>query len=364
MIRAVNSSNVYSTVYLFQMTIFWFPIFYSLSLAYWLPLCVTEFVLQYLFEIQIIHIPIISSVIYYIPIYVYDLVLGIHLRLFKYIVILPSEFIIFTLTLMSFNNRTMLIMSFRSQLRDRAALLKAALLFTAADRVLPPTEITHVVYLIPKELIQTWTKFPAFEQVKDQLVRIDVNDLVTFSLGQSEVLFVSHKWWISGQHHQQQQHAHIDNSPDSPDNKVFNMVKNDIPLAVRYVWFDFTCVPSTELERTKLLLDISDFMTKSRIRIYHIDDVHKLAFESSVWCRLEMMTSQVLPTSLVTEDLKNSENLTMSNAEDLYVLIPTIIESAMSLRFIFTLVRENERLDIFISVLEYFIRYHNEGNSN
>jgi hypothetical protein len=104
-------------------------------------------------------------------------------------------------------------------------MLRNAQTFKRAALSLMPNQATSV-YLIPIEVLQTWTTFPVHEEAKSQLKQKRISDL-----WYKEVLFVSHKWF--------------DNKPDTANNDILTQVKGVKfdDRGHRYVWFDFTCIP-------------------------------------------------------------------------------------------------------------------------
>jgi hypothetical protein len=227
-------------------------------------------------------------------------------------------------------------------------MLRSAQTFKRAAISLMPNQATSV-YLIPIEVLQTWTTFPVHEEASSQLKQKRISDL-----WYEEVLFVSHKWF--------------DNKPDTPNNDILTQVK-DIKFddrGHRYVWFDFTCIPQSperEMERRQQLFAIASLMKKCLVEAFYVNDLHQEAYQTSVWCRLEMMVTSVpepIQMPVQNWDTFSVNNLTILDINDLYEVLPSFIELVFSTRFVARFVLNYDRAVLFVTILRHFIKYHDQ----
>jgi hypothetical protein len=272
----------------------------------------------------------------YVPFFCFDICFQAatgNLLIIKFMVMFPSSYLMNVITMVGYPVNSM------SMIRHSGTLRKQAHTLTANQAT--------SIYLIPKKLFMTWTSFPVYEDVKDQLKQKKIKDLFTTgAMGAAETLFVSHKW--------------LGNKPDTSENEIFNMVKKFVRTLVgkstRFVWFDFTCVPQSpeaKAERNQQLFAIANLMKKCNVRAFNVDETHKQEYQKSVWCRLEMMATYQL--SNITMSL---DDMTMFDQNDLYAVLPAFIEMVFSRRYRLEFVVDDDRLKIFVSILRYFIKYH------
>jgi hypothetical protein len=220
-------------------------------------------------------------------------------------------------------------------------------------------EKSQTVFVIPRHvMLNQWTFFPKHEDVVSSTMKIssptsknsttsspllEIKDLRDMVRNRGDTLFVSHKW--------------IGNQPDNDQHQMFQLVLAKIKQNknFRFIWFDYTCVPQAPeafRERNRMLFAIPDLVMKTWVIAFHLDDNHKHLYESSVWCALEAMGSFDTPS------WEENRNWTIYDKKDLYACIPAFIEMAFSTRYRLEFVRDNTRAQIFVSILELFIKYH------
>jgi hypothetical protein len=209
-----------------------------------------------------------------------------------------------------------------------------------------------IIYLIPKQYLVTkkWTYFPKHEDVKDQLKQQKISELYNGSYNQ--ILYVSHKWLL-------------DNTPDTPNHDIFNLVNGVYGNNpdIKYIWFDYTCVPTIQSQdRIQQLILIPLLLKKCKVDEFWASAPHHLTFETSIWCQLEILTRLNKPT-IIQQPLQHVMNhLTIQNPNDLYFILPGFIELIFSTQYRYQCVGENFsiRLKIFVIILRYFMKYHDE----
>jgi hypothetical protein len=284
----------------------------------------------------------IVCLLIYIPFFLCDLLLSAcfenkNLVVMSYVVFIPSQYMWHMIIMISFPIASMKVLYHSQSLRKTAKL-------QAANQA-------SSVYLIPKELLMSWTRFPTYEEVKDKLKEKKIKDLYYGGFGAGEVLFVSHKW--------------LNNKPDTEYNDIFNKVKRFSFNNINYVWFDFTCIPQSpeaKVVRNQQLFAIATLLKKCNVQAFHVDKTHEEAYQASVWCRLEMMA-----TRDETDIIVSLENMTMFDQNDLYAVLPAFVEMIFSPRYRLDFVSQQNRTKIFVSILRYFIKYHDSmygGNSD
>jgi hypothetical protein len=208
--------------------------------------------------------------------------------------------------------------------------------------VLMPNRATSV-YVIPKSKLYEWQNFPKWEDVKNQLEVKPIQDIFMRGFSQGEVLFVSHKWFSGGK-------------PDNERNDIFQLVKDHNLSNLEYIWFDYTCIPqapeSTEA-RNQQLFAIADLMKHCDVIPFHLNSSHEQAYQKSIWCRLEMMASSNYSPLTVSLD-----KMTIFDPQDLYRVLPAFIEMVCSRRYRYQFIGDEARLKIFVSILRFFMAYH------
>jgi hypothetical protein len=257
---------------------------------------------------------------------------------YHYIFVIPTTFVLDGIIVISHPLNARRMLSNADMVRNHAqALLK---------------DQTDTLFLIPIDVFKTWTSFPQHEEVKHQLVVKKITDLHTFGLGIGETLFISHKW--------------LDNQPDTPNHEIYRLVRKRLreePF-VKFLWFDFVCVPQSQQaleEHNKQLLAIANIMQRCEVRAFHVNEAHKQSYERSVWCQLEAMA--INGSRHHISGVFGAENLTMFDEEDLYAVLPAFIDMVFSRRYQLDFIDQQARIKIFLKILAYFIKYHDETSS-
>ena len=231
---------------------------------------------------------------------------------------------------------TMLLMP-RSLWRVR----KMRLLGKRAELLVPDRAMD--VFLIPIQKLQTIASFPKHEDGLHLLEKVPISSIRSYGGGQSNVVFVSHKW--------------VGNSSD-PENKVLGWLKSS-PLMVKatHVFFDFSCVPQDDEElRLRYLQSIPDILDKATIVAVNGSGEVFFAYSFSVWCQLEAMLSM---ESMVPGN-EQDDKWTIFDHSDLYDVLPGFLAVVGKQRYNykFMSVQGSKPRAILSSILRMFVTFH------
>lgn len=208
-------------------------------------------------------------------------------------------------------------------------------------------------FLIPREKIQELDlkSFPKHEEALSSglLKEVDIDDMrIKLCREHNRGIhthFISHKW--------------DGNTPDTEDNKLFDMSKN----AAHYLWFDYTCVPQDDHElRMKHLLSIANICQEATVVPFHANSELEEAYNRSVWCQLE--------AALLTWDTTkfNPEvEWTIYDWNDLYAVLPGFLDlwvnTEKNWRF-FAGMKGYQTTSMIVSMLRAFLDFHDNRSDN
>lgn len=214
-------------------------------------------------------------------------------------------------------------------------------------------EKTNTTFLMPRNKISELglKSYPKHEEAMKMglLKEVEIDDMRMklcreFNRG-IHTHFISHKW--SG------------NSPDTPDNAIFEMSKE----AAHYIWFDYTCVPQDDHSlRLRHLLAIANICKEATIvRMNGNEDLDK-AYSSSVWCQLE--------AALLQWDKINFDpqmKWTIYDWNDSYAVLPGFLDlwvNSFKNHHFFSGREGFARTSMVVSMLKAFISYHDNKDQS
>jgi hypothetical protein len=213
------------------------------------------------------------------------------------------------------------------------------------------------MWLIKREAILNWQSFPAFDKVVNtgEIVKKKISQVGTFRDG---VLAVSHKYLGE----------FADWEDDMFKNTLEQVVANE---QFKYVFFDYTCIPTTtatttnnnEEERTKLMKCIPYLLERSAV--LPVATVGQGSnFLSSVWCQLETLyvDDLILEKANMNQEIKDirKRQHTMKNKHDSFIILPAFIERVCNGYLKHEFIFDQRKATIFVGILRWFVKWYDE----